>query len=137
MTNIFESANKTAALSISRKTYTYTDVDGYTQNAYVYRFGNIRMMYFASYLKELSSISLDQEDLPSIRQSVEVLIQSYDSTYETNKFRHAGIYIDPTNGFNINGYHYTSYCNSNARTSMSITSTSLFIAGKNLIIWYV
>lgn len=135
MNSIFESSSHTINLYENpyRRSYLFVTDEGWSNAFVVCRFGNIRLCK-AEYvpLKKICNITLDSEDLPSERQSIEVdfVLQNADYAYS---FRHGGLYIDPELGFNVNPYSKSGYYNSNARDSSTITSTGLILLNQ----WFI
>lgn len=116
MNNIFPSACKaTSDYLYYRKTYgSYLQIK-------VVRMGKLRIMQMdAVPISEFVSITLDQEDIPSVRQAFEGILTDANGS----KWQNAGFYIDPTSGLNLKGYHKSSYNNSNGRDGVTPASTS-------------
>lgn len=104
----------------------------------VVRFGHLRIIpndnaQTGRLLKNVTTVELDAEDLPSEQQWVEIRL----CTGTTGKQVHmASLCIDPILGLSSTvGYRNTAYNTSAVRASYNPTTTSLYYLGS--IIWYV
>lgn len=107
-------------------------------NFQVYRIGQLRVIpnincYQGRLMKNITTVTLDAEDLPSEKQAVEIILGDNGTGAHG---RNASISIDPELGLSSTvGYVNAAYNGTAVRTTFNPTTTTLNYLGT--IIWYV